>query len=258
MIDELVGLPSHVRRKLARALESGLLSPPFTLASLRSTVGACEEEALEILRGWERLGVPAPAAAAWLSSVDKVSSGVAPASLVWTGPEARGLHSRDTRPVYEELIATARRSILISTYVYFDGPEAFKSLAARMEGAPELKVTLLLNVERRKQSKTIADDLVRRFADRFWTSDWPGRERPQVYYDPRSIESDGPQGVLHAKAVIADEERLFVTSANLTEAALDRNIEMGVLLRDRTIALTAMAHFRGLIDQKHLLPLPHA
>ena len=47
-----------------------------------------------------------------------------------------------------------------------------------------------------------------------------------------------------------------MTSANLTEAALDRNIEVGVLLRDRTIALTALAHFRALIDQERLLPLP--
>jgi phosphatidylserine/phosphatidylglycerophosphate/cardiolipin synthase-like enzyme len=40
-------------------------------------------------------------------------------------------------------------------------------------------------------------------------------------------------GVLHAKGVVADDEVVFVTSANLTEAALDRNIEVGLLVRDR-------------------------
>ncbi len=77
-----------------------------------------------------------------------------------------------------------------------------------------------------------------------------------MYYDPRSLDSGGPSGVLHAKAVVADGESLFVTSANLTEAALDRNIELGILLRDRTIAQTALAHFNGLIDQGLLLALP--
>jgi hypothetical protein len=41
-----------------------------------------------------------------------------------------------------------------------------------------------------------------------------------------------PQGLgtAYAKAVVvADEEAVFVTSANLTEAALDRNIELGIL-----------------------------
>lgn len=100
--------------------------------------------------------------------------------------------------------------------------------------------------------------MVRHFADRLWNKDWPGKERPDVYYDPRSLSPGGPKGVLHAKAVISDGEKLLVTSANLTEAAMDRNIEIGVLLRDRTIAQTAPAHFRALIDQQLLLRLPES
>ena len=47
-----------------------------------------------------------------------------------------------------------------------------------------------------------------------------------------------------------------MTSANLTDAALDRNIELGVLIRDRTLAASVTSHFRGLIDKKVLSPLP--
>jgi phosphatidylserine/phosphatidylglycerophosphate/cardiolipin synthase-like enzyme len=77
---------------------------------------------------------------------------------------------------------------------------------------------------------------VRRFAERFRKTDWPGSARPRVVYNPRSIEPDGPRGVLHAKAVVAGDETFFITSANLTEAALDRNIEMGLLVRDNALA----------------------
>ena len=66
----------------------------------------------------------------------------------------------------------------------------------------------------------------------------------------------GPGGVLHVKAIVADNEAVFVTSANLTEAALDRNIEVGILFRDRTLALSLSNHFQGFIDKGLLFPLP--
>ena len=65
-----------------------------------------------------------------------------------------------------------------------------------------------------------------------------------------------PGGILHAKAVIADDEAAFVTSANLTEAAFDRNIEVGVLTRDRALAASLARHFGTLIERGLLLPLP--
>ncbi len=62
--------------------------------------------------------------------------------------------------------------------------------------------------------------------------------------------------MLHAKAVVADDEVVFITSANLTEAAFDRNIEIGLLVRDRALAAHVSSHFRGLIDRELLRPLP--
>ncbi len=117
-------------------------------------------------------------------------------------------------------------------------------------------MTLLLNIQRKRGDTTAAEQLVRRFADRFWSAEWPGTSRPRVFYDPRALDLDGPGGVLHAKAVVADDEAVFVTSANLTEAALDRNIELGLLVRDRALAATVSAHFRGLVDRELLRPLP--
>ncbi|MFZ1131947.1 MAG: phospholipase D-like domain-containing protein [Terriglobales bacterium] len=97
---------------------------------------------------------------------------------------------------------------------------------------------------------------MRKFADRFWDEDWPGASRPSVFYDPRALEAEGPASVLHAKAVVVDDEVVFVTSANLTEAALDRNIEIGLLIRDRAIAVSVSTHFQVLIDRGLLRPLP--
>jgi len=158
--------------------------------------------------------------------------------------------------VYDELLGSARRALWVSSYVFFDGPRAFEVLARRMDAVPELRVTLLLNIQRKRGDTTQAERLVRRFADRFWTVEWPGTSRPRVFYDPRALDLKAPGGVLHAKAVVADDEVVFITSANLTEAALERNIELGLLVRDRALAATVSSHFRVLIEQGLLLPLP--
>ena len=256
----LLGLSRHLRRRLAGALEAGLLVPPGSPAAVRSALGsrAGTEAVMDALRDWQRLGVSGTAAAEWLRSLDQAAARVPAPDFVWSGPEVPGLHARDTRRVYEELIGSAARSIWISSFVWFDGPRAFGTLARRLDTSPGLAVTLLLNVERRRGDSTAAEQLVRGFADRFWNADWPGDTRPNVYYDPRALDPDGPGGVLHAKAVVADEDAVFITSANLTEAAFDRNIETGLLLRDRAVAATVVAHFRGLIDRGLLRPLPAA
>jgi phosphatidylserine/phosphatidylglycerophosphate/cardiolipin synthase-like enzyme len=260
VIEVLLELPCYQRERLASALDSGLLAPPCSSAALRSVLGNIEHDAavLAALAELDRLGISGRSAGGWLRSLDHVASRVRRPELVWTGPEVPGLHARDTRRVFEELVAGAERSLWVSTYAFFDGPRAFDVLSKRMDTAHGLRVTLLLNIQRRRGDTTSSDQLVRRFAHRFWNTDWPGSERPRVFFDPRALELDGPEGVLHAKAIVADDRAVFLTSANLTEAAFDRNIELGLLVRDSALAMTVSKHFQVLIDRGLLKPLPDA
>jgi hypothetical protein len=50
----------------------------------------------------------------------------------------------------------------------------------------------------------------------------------------------------------------FCKSALPGQAALDRNIELGILIRDRAMALAVGGYFRNLIDRDLLKPLPLA
>jgi phosphatidylserine/phosphatidylglycerophosphate/cardiolipin synthase-like enzyme len=256
----LFDLPSHLRERLANALESNVLGASPSAVSLKSVMGHRDDadSIVAALHELEQLGVKGPAAATWLRTIAQVAGRIPKPDLVWSGPEVPGLHARDTRRVYEELLGSAERSIWASTFAFFEGPKAFEVLARRMEAKPTLHVTLLLNIQRTWGDNTASEQLVRRFADRFWKTDWPGSSHPSVFYDPRALDPNGPGGVLHAKAVVADDEAVFVTSANLTEAAMDRNIELGVLIRDRAFALTICTYFRHLIDHGLLKPLPVA
>ena len=228
---------------------------PITLESALGLRDGAEQIASD-LEALAAKGIRGEAAAVWMQSVEQAIDNAPAVDLVWSGPEVSGLHARDTRRVYEELLRHAEHSVWISTYAYFDGPRAFADLAHRLETVTGLRVALLLNIQRSKRDTADPEHLVRRFADRFWGTDWPGATRPAVYYDPRSLEPEGPTGVLHAKALVVDDESVFITSANLTEAAFDRNIELGLLTRDRRLAASITTHFQVLIDTKLIRPLP--
>ena len=143
-----------------------------------------------------------------------------------------------------------------SGYTYRDGPHVFGELAKHLDATPGLEVTLVLNIERwQREKKHRIKKVVARFADRFWKREWPGQNRPLVYYDRRSVNTQLP-GKLHAKVVVADEEHVFVTSANLTRRAWDDNVELGILVRDADLAGSVIAHVQGLIDARVLWKLP--
>ena len=255
MTDALAALPSHLRKRLAQALDSGALTAPYSSSGVLMALGHSDPDVQAALKHLAALGVTNRGAAAWIRALDQSVAPAQKPDLVWSGPEVSGLHARDTRRVYEELFGLAKRSLWAVSYAYFDGPSVFEKLAQRMEEVPELKVTLLLNIHRGYREKTQADYLVREFAEQFWEKDWPGKARPAVFYDPRSVDPK-VAGVLHAKAVVADDESVFITSANFTSAALDHNIEMGLLVRYRPLALSVMRHLQGLIDRGMLKALP--
>lgn len=262
MNEGLLGLPPHLRERLAGALDNALVTPPYSEPALRAALGVPGDlgAVVEALDDLAVLGIAGPGAAAWIRTVDQMAAHPRGPDLVWSGPGVPGTTARRSGQVFEELVGSARRSIWASTYAFFDGPRAFDGLARRLAAVPALRVVLLLNIQRRRGDTAPADHLVRRFADRFWGEEWPGPRgegaRPQVFFDPRSLEPERPGGVLHAKAVVADEEVVLVTSANITEAARERNIELGLLVRDPALATSIARHFQALIDQGCLRALP--
>jgi phosphatidylserine/phosphatidylglycerophosphate/cardiolipin synthase-like enzyme len=258
MISSLGKLPSHIRIRVSEALEAGHLSAssPRGVAIAAVGNGSYAEEVILGLQDLSKLGIEGRAAGAWLRVLDEAIGRPERPDLVWSGPPVQGLHARNTRQVYEELLSSAQSTIWASTFAFYDGPRAFKVLADSMEAKPNLKVRLLVNIQRRRGDTSSGTNVVRRFTEHFWEHEWPGAIRPTVFYDPRSVDPDGPRGVLHAKAVVVDERWTFITSANLTEAALDSNVELGVLFSDRAFGLSVCGYFQGLIDVGLLSVLP--
>ena len=157
--------------------------------------------------------------------------------LVWTGPDPSNVSTRETGVVLRELFGSARFSVLVVGFAIHQGKDVFRVLAERMDANPELSVTMFLNIARGYRDTTIASELIRRFADDFKNKQWPGSRFPKVYFDPRALSAvEAKRASLHAKCVVVDGQRVFITSANFTEAAQERNLEIGVLVSSRACA----------------------
>lgn len=182
------------------------------------------------------------------SLLDKVS-------LVWTGPETDGTRNRDTKIVVRELFAKAKTSVVVAGFAVYQGREVFSALADNMKLNPSLEVSFYLNIQRAYGDTSASDQIVRQFADKFKNRDWPGTRMPRVFYDPRSVAlTKGKNAVLHAKVVIVDRQFTFVSSANFTEAAQERNIEVGVLIDSAEFANQLQGHFEALQKDNVLVP----
>jgi phosphatidylserine/phosphatidylglycerophosphate/cardiolipin synthase-like enzyme len=119
----------------------------------------------------------------------------------------------------------------------------------------ELRVRLVVNVHPVRGRP--ASETVRGFARDFFEQSWPFEPRPEIYYDPRSLEPAGPgRGLVHAKLIVVDEDVLYLGSANFTTAAFERNIEAGIRFGSSTLGKQAAEHFDRWIRRGDLIALP--
>jgi phosphatidylserine/phosphatidylglycerophosphate/cardiolipin synthase-like enzyme len=249
-VDGLLNLSDRDLQELAAALRAGRLTLPFSAMSLQRLLASAASPQLLgdlmllVQHGFSEgqialtLGLLS-AQRARRPHLDEI------VQVVATGPEAEGSEPRDTQVVVRNLFANAKQDILLAGYAVYQGQRVFQSLADRMTQLAHLRVRFFLDVPRGFNDTTNRGELVRRFAHRFVTTQWPvGCRLPDIYYDPRSLDDDPSQRTaLHAKCIVVDGAEVFVSSANFTEAAQQRNIEIGLLLRSQPTALAIACFF---------------
>ncbi len=250
---------------LARALDSGRLRPPYSSSEVGRYVA--ERDAKATATGLQDLADddmrPRQISRVFeLLAAQRLQTQVAGdrVDLVWSGPNGLLGQMRATATVVRELFASAMHSVLIASYALDRGGRAqamFASLTERMDSEPELKVRLFVNVARPYGDTTDEAVLLREFAETFRNELWPGERLPEVFHDPRALATDFEQrACLHAKCVVIDDARALVSSANFTEAAHERNIEVGVLLADPNVAAQIRRQFDALVAADILVRVP--
>ena len=167
--------------------------------------------------------------------------------LVISGPEHPLIPTRDTSAVYRELVRGARREVILASFAIYNGKEIFAPLVDRMRECPDLKAILYLDIPRIRNDTTLPDQLIATYRQDFVTKQWPSGPLPRLLYHKPSLDADWKlRASMHAKVVIADRERAFVSSANLTKAAQSKNIEVGTLIESTGLASRLADYFEGL------------
>jgi phosphatidylserine/phosphatidylglycerophosphate/cardiolipin synthase-like enzyme len=167
--------------------------------------------------------------------------------LVLSGPELAGIPTSDTAAIMRRLIDEAVSEMLLVGYAVYQGKEVFERLATKMDENPGFKVWLCLDIPRKQADASPPREIIRRFANDFRQNHWPGKRLPELFYDPRSLsESRDKRSSLHAKCVIIDRRVALITSANFTQAAYQRNIEAGVIVRYPSLVERLVGYFEGL------------
>jgi hypothetical protein len=255
-------LSAATLESLASAIERGVLTLPFSETGVGRFVPATERgDALRLLEQLESGGVADRGFSMSLrvaAAARRAGEVKPPPSLVWSDLDLAG--SRDTAVVCRELFRDAESSVVLSTFSLGHkaaagesrGNPVLKPLAERMLARPGLTVRLFVNLRRLSHMDGASDrDVEDAFVAWFRRDIWPWERLPEVYYDSRSLTSFGEEtACLHAKCVVVDDARAFITSANLTEAAHERNIEAGVLLDDALFARHMRRQFESLIDKR--------
>lgn len=225
---------------LMRAAERGTLAPPFGELSLAAEgFGSSSSKLAAALRGASKDAVVS-AVRAVLCERRRPSTRI---DVVWTGPEAGVMTSRDTSIVVRELFESAERRIVIASYVVKYAKDILAPLCAAMQRRP-LEVTLFLHLGPPPDPSVAPADAARAQIDDLFAKNWdPSTQRPEVYFWPETL---GGKASLHAKCVVVDDRRALVTSANLTGRAHDRNIELGLLVDDPTLGARLTAQWNAL------------
>ena len=261
MSDDIATLTDIDLRTLATALRSGRLATPCSSLALQRLISMERVDgAVHTIEELAAVGMSPSQIAAVLDLVvrDRQSRSLPDGlvDVVTTGPDGVGAN-RDTSVVVRELFANATKSVLVAGYAVYQGQQVFEALAERMTQIPTLQVNMFLDVQRPLGNTSTSAELVRRFAERFQKRQWPADSPlPQLFYDPRSLDlTQEKRACLHAKCVVVDGEKVLVSSANFTEAAQLRNIELGVLINSSATAHQVTSFFVGLINEGRLLPI---
>jgi phosphatidylserine/phosphatidylglycerophosphate/cardiolipin synthase-like enzyme len=260
------GLGPQELERLAVALTSGRLSVgagPVEIGRVvaREHVGATQAGLAELNRqgfGARQAGAVLEALASERRVQREMSDRV---ELVWTSPEDLPSAARETSVVVRSLCQAARRRVLLANFA-FDRPRSkdeaakerarwlWRPLAENMDGNPELEVTLIAEIARKQDDERDEADLVAAFVDNFRRNLWPGERLPTIYYDERSARpwaQTREHSCMHAKCIVVDDEQVFVTSANFSSVAQERNIEVGVVVREARLAGQLRGEFERLL-----------
>ena len=154
--------------------------------------------------------------------------------VVWSGPNSSAVPVRSTAQVLTHVVGEAHHELILMTYSAWPySPLAEAIAAAVARGTVVIAVVeTLAGAGGALAGEEPAAAFLAIPGVQVWH--WPTARRPEH------------ASKMHAKLTVADSQILLVTSANLTQSGIGKNIEAGLLVRGGSAPARAAEHIREL------------
>lgn len=232
--------PEKVGAISSRIRRTDISKAVGALSDVVSTPAAAEVVD-QLIDAWRGSTVSAEALASMLLAAGHVftkTTSQQSTELVWTGPTTPFVSARRTEQALLQVINSAEQALFVTSFVAYDVSTIVKALNA----AAGRGVDIFILLEQSKdQGGSISFDAI-------------GSIKVLVpaaklfAWNNKSATFDG--GSVHAKVAVADDKICFITSANLTGHAMEKNMEAGVLVSGGGIPRALADHLQALIGTR--------
>lgn len=243
LLDAVVDLVALVSPGKVLAIAGALrgLSAPHAAPAVDMLVGtpAARASVARVLAAWARGQASGDEVAGMLLGASEARARVErelSVELVWTGPTTRFVPTRRTEQVLLDLIARAHADLFLVSFVAYDVPSVAKAMNEAAGRGVRQRVLLEASTSHGGSLSVDPAATMRAVVPTAEIFTWKGKSEPFV------------DGKVHAKVAVVDRTRAFITSANLTGYALEKNMEAGVLLNGGPVPKTLSDHLQALID----------
>ena len=175
------------------------------------------------------------------SATAALAAGNSSVEWVWTGPATGLVPIRHTAQVLTGLIDEARERLFLVSFVAYRVAGVVEALQRAIERGVRARILLEQSKEHGGNVTVDSTALLRR--------ELPGAH---LYEWEKTLAGATASASVHAKCAVADTHIAFITSANLSDAAMERNMEIGVLIRGGAVPEQLDRHLEALITTRQL------
>lgn len=242
LLDVIAALVSLVSTEKVQAIAACVRRTEASKAAstLPSVVGTPVASTVveQLAAAWQNTKVTSDELASMLHAASYVYSKAAleqSTELVWTGPTTPFVSARRTEQALLEVINDAEHNLFVTSFVAYDVSSIVHALnAASRRG---VSVSMLLELSQDKGGSVAHDGI----------SKMQSLVPSALLYAWKDRTAGFIDGRVHAKVAVADQSKCFITSANLTGYAMERNMEAGLLIAGGQIPRILSKHLNALI-----------
>lgn len=158
--------------------------------------------------------------------------------LVWTGPKTGMIPTRRTEQVLLEVIDAAHADLFLVTYSFYKASSIVDTLNAAVTRGVGVRILLESSKEHGGTLKGDSVKVMRESVTGASVYVWSAEKRSA---------GGAASAAVHAKCAVADDALAFITSANLTSSAMERNMELGTLIRGGSVPGKLRQHLDALV-----------